>query len=268
MKPDSLIGRIVGQYEISSLLGQGGMAVVYRARQHAMKRDVAMKVVLDTYTEDPTFMERFDREVEVIASLEHPHIVPVIEHGTTNDGVIYLTMRYIKGGTLSERVRREGKLPIEDISRILTQIGSALDYAHSRGVIHRDLKPNNILLDEQGDAYLADFGLARLVESDDRLKKNLTETGTLLGTPTYIAPEQIEEGRADHRSDIYSLGVILFELLTGRPPFVSDSAFKLMQAHVSEQPPKVRSLREGLPASLEAVLSFALERSQQALPNC
>lgn len=259
MKPESLIGKKIGQYDIVSLLGQGGMAMVFRAYQPGMKRDVAMKIVSRQVAEDPIFIERFNREVEVIASLEHANIVPVHEHDVTPDGLTYLTMRYIKGGSLSERIK-QGPLPIDDIAHILSQIADALDYAHRRDVIHRDLKPSNILLDEQGNAYLADFGLARLVESDERLKKHLTETGTFLGTPAYISPEQVEIGEADQRSDIYSLGVILYEMLTGRTPFMAESAFKMMQAHLSQQVPPVRNFRPTLPAGVDAVIEHVLAK--------
>jgi serine/threonine-protein kinase len=260
MKSDTLIGKTIGQYEIVSLIGQGGMAKVYRARQTSPRRDVAMKVVSSTLSDDQHFTDRFSREVEVIASLEHAHIVPVHEHGATPDGLVYLTMRLIRGGTLSERVKT-GPLLLEEIARILTQIAGALDYAHTQGVVHRDMKPNNILLDEQGNSYLADFGLARIVAEDERLKKALTETGAFLGTPAYISPEQVETGKAEKSSDIYSLGVILYEMLTGRPPFLADSAFKLMQAHVSELAPPLHQTRPSLPVALQPVIEKALEKS-------
>lgn len=260
MKTDSLIGTKIGQYDVEAQLGQGGMAVVYRARQQAMKRDIALKIVAPKLGEDSTFADRFDREVEVASSLEHAHIVPVLEHGKTDDGLLFLAMRYIKGGTLTDLIRKGSQLSVDEVSRILRQIADALDYAHTRGVIHRDLKPSNILLDEQSNVYLADFGLARLVVPDERQKKNLTETGAFLGTPTYIAPEQVELGKADARSDLYSLGVILFEMLSGRPPFTNDSAFKLMQAHIVEAPPPIRSFRPELSIAVEAVLDRALEK--------
>jgi ABC-type sugar transport system substrate-binding protein len=260
MKPETLIGKTIGQYEIVSLIGQGGMAVVYRARQMSPRRDVAMKVVATALSENEHFLERFNREVEVIASLEHAHIVPVHEHGTTPEGITYLTMRLMRGGTLAERIKSGGALPAADIARILNQIGAALDHAHANHVIHRDLKPNNILLDEQGNAYLADFGLARIVAEDERLQKALTETGSFLGTPAYISPEQVETGRASKSSDIYSLGVILYEMLTGRPPFSAESAFKLMQAHVSERAPLIHRFRPGLPNAVEGVVERVLDK--------
>lgn len=257
----SLVGKKIGQYEITAELGKGGMAVVYRAFQGTMNRDVAMKVVVDALTQDAAFRERFNQEVQLIASLEHANIVPVHEHGTTEDGVTFLTMRYLKGGTLSERIRSRGALPLEEINTLFKQIAGALDYAHLHGVVHRDLKPSNILLDEHGNPFLVDFGLAQIVESDIRLKKNLTETGTLIGTPAYMSPEQIESGQTDTRTDLYALGAILFEMLAGRPPFTAESAFKLMQAHISEPVPSILKFRPELPEVVDAVLAKALAKN-------
>ncbi|MEP7289249.1 MAG: substrate-binding domain-containing protein [Chloroflexota bacterium] len=259
---DPLIGKKIGQYEILSLVGQGGMAMVYRAHQTTLKRDVAMKVVTSTLTQDPNFMERFNREVEFIAGLEHAHIVPVHEHGKTEDGIIYLTMRYFKGGTLAERIHSGKPLGLSEISTIVNQIGAALDYAHQHGVIHRDIKPSNVLLDGQGNVYLADFGLARMVEPG--LTKNLTEADTFLGTPTYIAPEQLEKTKTDERTDLYSFGIVIYEMLAGRPPFIGDSAFSIMRAHVEQIPPLVRQFRPDLSEAVEQVLIKALSKKPEA----
>lgn len=261
MPTDTLIGRTIGQYEIRELLGEGGMARVYRARQSSLNRDVAVKVVYTNITQDQTFAERFIQETELIAGLQHLHIVPVHDYKVTEDGIAYLTMRHLKGGNLAEKIRREGQLPLGDIARLLAQIAGALDYAHGQNVIHRDMKPSNILLDERGNAYLADFGLARIVEDDERVKKNLTATGVFLGTPSYISPEQVEVGRASMASDLYSLGIILYEMIAGRPPFIADSVFRLMQAHISEKPPKITSLRPNLPDELNELLTKALAKN-------
>src|SRR5215831_16131584 len=208
--PKRLVGKKIGQYEIISLLGEGGMATVYRAHQSAMNRDVALKVVSNVLAMDSNFEKRFNREVELIARLDHAHIVPVHEHGTTADGTIYLSMRYLKGGTLSELIRRENPLPLEKVSLILNHIASALDFAHQQGFLHRDIKPSNILLDDQGNAYLTDFGLARMIAPDTL--NALTAPDTLLGTPKYLSPEQVNQSKLDARSDIYSLGVVLYEM--------------------------------------------------------
>ncbi len=255
---DPLIGKQIGQYEVQSLIGQGGMAVVYRAFQHTMKRDVALKVVSTLITQETHFLERFNREAEFITSLEHAHIVPVYDYGTTADGVTFLAMRYIKGGSLSETIRQGTLMRLDRINSILRQIAGALDYAHQRGVIHRDIKPSNVLLDEQGNAYLADFGLARLIEPGQR--PNLTETGSFLGTPSYISPEQVQQGTLDERSDLYSLGVVLYEMLAGRPPFTGDSAFTIMRAHIDQQPPPLWKFRPALPPGVEGVLNKALQK--------
>lgn len=255
---DPLIGKTIGQYEIQALLGQGGMAIVYRAHQSGMKRDVAMKVVSTTFTQDPKFLDRFNQEVEVAASLEHAYIVPVHDHGVTEDGSPYITMRYLKGGTLTERMRISPHLTLTQIGMILSQIASALDYAHQHGIIHRDIKPSNILLDGDGNAYLADFGLARLLATD--VVKNFTSAGTFLGTPTYISPEQVKQGHVDERSDIYSLGIILYELLAGRPPFASEFVFNIMSAHVNETPPSISTFRPEIPRVICRVVEKVLEK--------
>jgi serine/threonine protein kinase/DNA-binding LacI/PurR family transcriptional regulator len=255
---DALIGREIGQYEIQSLIGQGGMAIVYRAYQPSMKRDVALKVVSSLIAQDSTFLARFNREAEFIASLEHAHIVPVYDHGTTDDGLTYLAMRYLKGGSLAEHARQGTLMELDQINSILQQIAGALDYAHQRGIIHRDIKPSNVLLDEQGAAYLADFGLARMIEP--RPGKTLTQDGSLLGTPAYISPEQVREATLDERSDLYSLGVVLYEMLAGRPPFVGDSAFNVLRAQIDQEPPPIRKYRPGLSPAAEAVLVKALQK--------
>jgi serine/threonine protein kinase/DNA-binding LacI/PurR family transcriptional regulator len=257
---DPLIGRQIDQYEIISLIGHGGMAAVYRAYQPGMKRDVAMKVLSDALVREPNFVARFAREVELAATLEHAHIVPVFDHGTAGEGLLYLTMRYIKGGTLAERIK-QGPMPLETAASILQQIAGALDYAHQRGVVHRDIKPSNVLIDEQGNAYLDDFGLAQVLDPD--LAHNLTQTGTLVGTPTYISPEQALEARGDARSDLYSLGIVLYEMLTGRPPFTGDSMFNIMRAHISEPPPSVLRFRPNLPMAVESVLEKALAKKPE-----
>jgi serine/threonine protein kinase/ABC-type sugar transport system substrate-binding protein len=260
---DPFVGRKIGQYELRSLIGQGGMAVVYRANQSTLSREVAVKIVSRLLTQDPLFRQRFEREVNMIAHLEHANIVPVFEHGTTDDGAIYLAMRFIKGGTLAERLR-QGPVSLPQAREWLRQISSALDYAHNLGVIHRDLKPGNILLDEQQIAYLVDFGLARMVELDDdhRIKtENLTKTGAFIGTPAYMSPEQINQDRLDRRSDLYSLGVVLYEMVVGSLPFQAEGAFKMMQAHLSDTPIPPRKLRPDLTPSVEAVLLKALDKN-------
>ncbi|HRE46545.1 MAG TPA: substrate-binding domain-containing protein [Aggregatilineales bacterium] len=262
---DPLIGKHIAGYEVVSLIGHGGMADVYRAHQTAMKRDIALKVLSAQLANSPDFVDRFHREVEMAAGLEHAHIVPVYDHGRTPEGQIYLAMRIIRGGTLADRIT-QGAMPLDKVSTILKQLAGALDYAHGKGIVHRDIKPSNVLIDDQDDIYLADFGLAQLSEQPNQ--NNLTKTGALVGTPTYISPEQALTSKGDYRSDLYSLGVVLYEMVTGKPPFSGDSMFSVMKAHVGEPPPPASKFRPDLPASVNAVLLRALaKKPEDRYPN-
>jgi len=249
----------IGRYLVKNELGRGGMATVFLAHDPSMSRDVAIKVLPRQFLHDPQFLGRFKREAKVIASLEHPAIVPVYDFGDV-DGQPYLVMRYMNGGSLSERIK-EGPLSISGASKIITRIASALDEAHARGMIHRDLKPGNILFDNRGDAYLSDFGIVKLAESTD------TYTGSgIIGTPTYISPEQVHGDKVlDGRSDIYSLGIILFQMLSGRAPYVADTPGKLLMAHVMDPVPSILSIRSDLPADCETIFlrSLAKDREQR-----
>src|SRR5262245_24493206 len=233
-------GKTLGPYRLETPLGRGGMATVYKAFQTSVRRYVAVKVMASDIANDPGFVERFQREAEVIASLEHPHILPIIDYGT-DQNVHYLVMRYIEGGSLEDRMRRKS-LTLEECSRLLGQMASALDYAHLRGVIHRDLQPNYVLLDTSENAYLTDFGIARLMQGESKL----TATGAVMGTPAYMSPEQGMGRPVDARSDLYTLGVVLYEMVLNRLPFAAETPAALIFKHVYEMPPPAQQLAPNL----------------------
>ncbi len=250
----NLIGKRLDKYEIVALLGEGGMSAVYRARQPSIRRDVAIKVIKHSLVEKAEFIKRFEREAQTVALLSHPFILKIFDYGEYED-LVYLVMELLSGGSLADLIRK-GPLSLEDTSRMLDQVASALDYAHQKGVIHRDLKPQNILLDDEGNAHLTDFGIAKLTGGVTAL----TQTGLAMGTPAYMPPEQWKGQPVDARADIYALGVMLFEMLTGRLPFMADTPFGFMHMHVNETPPSVRNLRAGLPSNIDRVLRRAMAK--------
>ncbi|MGQ9850353.1 MAG: protein kinase domain-containing protein [Aggregatilineaceae bacterium] len=253
---DPLISKTLGHYQIVGKLGKGGMATVYRARQLNMQRDVAIKVMSADLAADPEFVARFEREAHVIARLEHPRILPVHDFGHEGE-LFYLVMRLVEGESLYYRLKR-GPLPLKTAARYLTQIAEALDYAHAEGVIHRDLKPNNILIDQWDNLYLMDFGLAKIMAAT----QSLTQTGVVLGTPAYMAPELWRGEPIDARTDIYALGVILYEMVLGHTPFESDTPFTLMYKHINDPPPSPRETMPDLPVEVEQVILKALAKNK------
>ena len=256
---DDLIGKTLGQFEIIEEVGRGGMASVYRARQASINRIVAVKVLPRSLLHDPSFYERFTREVDLVAHLEHPHILPIYDYGEV-DGTPYIAMRYLAGGSMAQWIRR-GLPPLDKLAKPIEQVSAALDYAHQEGVIHRDLKPGNILLDENGNAYLSDFGIARVLDS------NLTGSA-IIGTPAYMSPEQANGLPLDARSDIYSLGVVLYELVTGQEPFEAETPVALLLKHINEPMPSARALRSDLPLSAERVIAKATaKRPEERYPS-
>lgn len=255
MQPqDDLIGKRLGQYEIIGEIGRGGMATVYRARQASINRTIAIKVLPPQFMHDPSFFERFKREVDVIANLEHPHILPIYDYGEV-DGLPFIAIRYLGGGTLADRLLA-GPTPPELLEKPLAQITDALDHAHRQGVIHRDLKPANILLDEHNNAYLTDFGIARVLNS------NLTGSA-IIGTPAYMSPEQAHGTHIDGRSDIYSLGVVLFQMLTGREPFEAPTPVAVLLKQINEPMPLARELRPELPPDIDAAIQKATAKAPE-----
>jgi serine/threonine protein kinase len=252
-----LTGQRLGQYEIGARIGRGGMASVYRARQLSMDRDVAIKVISTTLSDSPEFVARFEREARVIAHLQHPHILPVIDFGRSGE-FVYLVMRLVEGGALSRQIEQPN-LTLRRCARFIEQIGSALEYAHNLGIVHRDLKSNNVLLDEFDNCYLTDFGIAKLMAGTTSGK--LTSTGAVMGTPAYMAPEQWRSEPIDARTDLYALGVILYELLLGAQPFDADTPFGMMFKHIGEAPPAPCRVNPNLPASVEQVVMCALAKN-------
>jgi serine/threonine-protein kinase len=255
---DPLIGKTIGKYEILSVLGGGGMGTVYRARQAVVNREVAIKIINVDLKGSEQFIKRFRREAEAIAALEHPHIIGIIDYGQQED-LTYLVMALKLGGSLADLIKKE-RLALPEVYRIVSEIAQALDYAHLRGIIHRDLKPGNVLLDEERNTFLTDFGIARKVG-----ETKLTAQGMVVGSPVYMAPESWKGEEASAETDVYSLGVILFEMLTGQAPYVDKAPARLMLKHISDPIPSVLTLRPDLPPQIDTVMAQALakERSQR-----
>lgn len=250
-------GQMLGAYRIINQIGQGGMATVYKAYQASMDRNVAIKVLPSHLAENKEFAGRFQQEARIIANLEHPHILPVFDSGES-EGISYLVMRYLEAGTLKEKMEA-APLSGDELDRIFVQLADALGYAHSHGVIHRDLKPSNVLIDSQGNLFLTDFGIAKLLEGTS----HFTKTDTVMGTPAYISPEQAQGLMVDQRSDIYSLGIILYEMVTGRVPFMADTPLAVILKHVSDPLPLPSVIKPGISPFIEQVILKALAKSPQ-----
>jgi WD40 repeat protein/tRNA A-37 threonylcarbamoyl transferase component Bud32 len=266
---DSRVGTELAGYRIESLLGWGGMSVVYLAEDLRLKRRVALKLLAPSLAEDESFRDRFLRESELAASIDHPNIVPIYEAGTAED-LLFIAMRYVEGRDLKERLHH-GCLDPRDATGIVAQVASALDAAHARGLVHRDVKPSNVLLDTgarpdgSDHVYLADFGLTRRVSDES----GAGDDGHLMGTTDYVAPEQIAGEETDGRADVYSLGCVLYECLVGQPPFRRDSELAVVFAHLETEPPAPSAHRPGLPAALDAVVARALAKEpEQRYSSC
>ncbi len=228
---NSLIGTTVGNYEILRELGRGGMGVVYKAHEQSLQRIVALKVLSPALAEDPVFVKRFMREARAAARLDHPNIVTVYAVGEHN-GAYYIAMQYVKGQSVAERIREEGQLDVNEAFQIAREVAEALANAHGQSIVHRDIKPQNIMLDQAGRAKVMDFGLAKLLEANS----DLTMKGDRIGTPMYMAPEQIRGKKVDTRADIYALGVVLYQMLAGSPPYKADTPLTVMRQVTEAEP--------------------------------
>jgi WD40 repeat protein/serine/threonine protein kinase/DNA-binding XRE family transcriptional regulator len=254
---EDLSGRAIRGYELGDLMGEGGFGVVYRAIQPLVEREVAVKIILPRYADHPEFIRRFEAEAQLVARLEHPHIVPLYDYWR-EPGAAFLVMRLMRGGSLHSRLK-EGPLTLDFILRLLNQVGGALFSAHRMGVIHRDLKPANILLDEDENTYLADFGVAKNLASPEQTSD--TMLAGIIGSPAYVSPEQIRAEPVQPQADIYALGVLLFQLLTGRQPFQGPTPIDYVQQHLNQPIPPLLEYNPNLPPSLEPVLSRATAKT-------
>jgi serine/threonine-protein kinase len=250
----------VSGYRIEDLLARGGMGEVYSAMQLRLDRRVALKLIAPELGSSIEFRSRFEREARIAASIDHPNILPVYEAGETSDGRLFLSMRLSTGEDLDAYLTKSGPMALDDAWPILEQVGSAIDYAHSCGLIHRDIKPRNVLLEERGDgnvrAYLTDFGLARLSSSDSEH----TATGEILGTVNYMAPEQIEGGKIDQSVDMYAFGCLMYRVLSGNVLFPRDTKRETLAAHVSAAPPRLSDQVPGIYPSVDVALAQLLSK--------
>ncbi|HUN24646.1 MAG TPA: protein kinase, partial [Anaerolineales bacterium] len=248
--------KYIGQYKIIAFIGQGGMAQVYRALQPFTEREVALKVLNPGFLNLQEVQARFLREAQLLAKLEHSGIVPIYDSGLGATNQLYLAMRLMQGGALDEVLKARGTLPIDEYLPMLQRVSSALDFAHRRKVVHRDLKPGNILFDEEGQAYLSDFGIAHVAQQTQQM----TATGAKLGTPHYMAPEQFEGQAVDGRADQYALAVMSYQVLSGVRPFEADTLVRLMKMHLMDTPPALSLPDAGLAGRLNSVLQRGMAK--------
>lgn len=273
MQQDPLIGTFLGQYKILAPLGQGGMARVYRANQENLDREVAVKVLPPWYANDRNFVERFNLEAKLIAQLSHPNIVTIHDFNE-QDGHFYIVMQLVDGGTLKQLLdslrispgtnnqnnhEGSGTMSIGQANEIFQQLASALAYAHAKGIIHRDIKPVNVLMDHNNRPILSDFGIAKVLEGSN----GLTRPGAGVGTPEYMSPEQCKGEQVDRRADIYALGIMLYETLAGRTPFVGENYHAIAHGHIYQEPPDPRIFDQKIPVAVRDVILTALQKKPE-----
>ena len=265
MRLDDLVHTTLGRYQIEAVIGQGGMAAVYRAFDPALQRHVALKVLYPQYLSDTDLVERFRREAVTAARLDHPHIAPIYDVGEAG-GLVYLALKLLPGPSLADRLQHEGRLPPAEVVTLAVDIAAALDEAHRQGVVHRDIKPGNVLFDSHMRAVLTDFGIAKSLDAP-----GLTASSVIIGTPDYIAPEQIDPSLApgrqlDGRADIYAFGALLYRTLTGRRPF-EGSGQAVLLAHLRDDPPPPSSIIPSLPVAVDTILKAAMAKNPTDRPS-
>jgi predicted Ser/Thr protein kinase len=247
------------RYELEELVGTGGMSSVYRAHDRLLERTVALKVLHHQYTGDEEYVERFRREARSVATLSHPNIVTVIDRGE-HEGRQFIVFEFVEGENLKRLIERRGPAPVTTALELAMQIARGLSFAHQQGLIHRDVKPQNVLMNGDGQAKVTDFGIARSLD----VKHGMTQTGTVLGTSDYIAPEQAQGQRVDEHTDVYSLGVVLYEMLLNEVPFPGENFVAVAMRHINEEPPSIREKRPDVPPRGEAAVHRAMAKDPQA----
>ena len=251
-----MVGEVLSdRYELEELVGTGGMSSVYRAHDRLLDRKVALKVLHEQYTDDEEYVERFRREARAVAALSHPNIVTVIDRGE-HGGRQFIVFEYVAGENLKQLINRRGPAPVTTALELGIQMARALSFAHQQGLVHRDVKPQNVLLNGEGEAKVTDFGIARSLD----VQHGMTQTGTVLGTSDYIAPEQAQGQRVDEQTDVYSLGVVLYELLTNEVPFPGENFVAVAMRHINEEPPSIRDKRPDVSPRLEAAIHRAMAK--------